>query len=88
MTEGWAPAQRGLSSFVAHTAMLVAAERLADARHSQPILRDPLLEKMLEHESDAQAAVETCVNNWERQKHGAFRAWHRKPCTSATKAPA
>ena len=81
MTDGWAPAQRGLSSFVAHTAMLVAAERLADAKHAQPVLRDPLLERMFENEGDAQAAVETCVKGWERQKNGEYQAWHYEPRT-------
>lgn len=33
----------GLASFVSFTAMIVAAQRIAEGRHSKPVLQDLLL---------------------------------------------
>ena len=53
---------------VAQTAMLVAAARLAEARHKEPVLTDDLLEAMI---GDSRRSREPCDNA--SRKHSSKR---------------
>lgn len=57
VTSSWKAQEEGLAGFVSHTAIIVAATRLAEAKHKQPILVDPLLEAMLRSSPGVEKAV-------------------------------
>jgi O-methyltransferase involved in polyketide biosynthesis len=51
------PANCGLSRFVSTTALIVAAGRLAEAKRSDAILVDPLLEALIGNEEVVKGAI-------------------------------
>lgn len=55
---------------VAQTAMLVAAARLAEARHDNPVLKDELLEVMIGSSKEVIAAVNQCIEETQQQQRG------------------
>ena len=55
---------------VAQTAMLVAAARLAEARHDNPVLKDELLEVMIGSSKEVIAAMNQCIEETQQQQRG------------------
>ena len=55
---------------VAQTAMLVAAARLAEARHDSPVLKDDLLEAMIGSSKEVIAAMNQCIEETQQQEAG------------------
>ena len=55
---------------VAQTAMLVAAARLAEARHNSPVLTDDLLEVMIGSSKEVIAAMRQCIEETQQQEAG------------------
>jgi O-methyltransferase involved in polyketide biosynthesis len=60
----------GLASFVSFTAMIVAAQRIAEGRHSKPILQDALLCDLLSSTPGAAPPLMPCMQlSWSRTPH-------------------
>lgn len=55
---------------VAKTAMLVAAARLAEAKHEEPVLTDELLEVMIGSSGEVVAAMRQCIQETQQQERG------------------
>ncbi|CAL8461666.1 g1197 [Coccomyxa elongata] len=53
---------------VAKTAMLVAAARLAEAKHEQPVLTDELLEAIIGSSGEVVAAMRQCIQETQQQE--------------------
>ena len=67
---------------VAQTAMLVAAARLAEARHDNPVLEDGLLEAMIGGSKEVITAINQCIEETQQQERGGSREGRRLACTA------
>jgi O-methyltransferase involved in polyketide biosynthesis len=52
--------------------MLVAAARLAEAKHEEPVLTDELLEAMIGSSGEVVAAMRQCIQETQQQEIGGF----------------